>query len=133
MPGASHCQKMVTELEAARVVIRNVLARSKDDPNAYLSSEAVAACTAIRDAAPLEYERLRTDLKQANRLIRVCALDGFTKATSNADGGSDSMATRLADLASEQCELWHDADGTAFASLDRDHQGRAHCELSAPT
>jgi len=118
----------LTELEAARVVVRNVLARSKDDPNAYLSSEAVAACTAIRDAAPLEYERLRTDLKQANRLIRVCALDGFTKATNNADGGSDSMATRLADLASEQCELWHDADGTAFASLDRDHQGRAHCE-----
>lgn len=63
----------LTELEMARAVVGNVLARSKDDPNAYLSSEAVAAFTAIRDAAPLEYERLRTDLKQANRLIRVCA------------------------------------------------------------
>jgi hypothetical protein len=118
----------LTELEMARAVVGNVLARSKDDPNAYLSSEAVAAFTAIRDAAPLEYERLRTDLKQANRLIRVCALDGFTRAAGNADSGSDSMATRLADLASEQCELWHDADGSAFASLDRDHQGSAHRE-----
>jgi hypothetical protein len=118
----------LTELETARTVVRSVLARSKSDPNAYLSSEAVAAFTLIRDTAPLEYERLRTDLKQANRLIRVHALDGFTRAAGSAGGGSDSLATRLVDLASEQCELWHDADGNAFASLDRDHRGSVHRE-----
>lgn len=117
-----------TDVEQARFVVADVVEKSKDDPKAYLSREAIDAFKTIREAEPLEYERLRTTLKQANRLIRVCALDAFTRAAGNGEGGSDSMATRLADLASELCELWHDADGTAFASFDGDHQGTAHRE-----
>lgn len=117
-----------TGLEQARVVVGQVAARLADDPTAHLSKEAIAAFKTIRAADPVEYERLRINLKQVNRLIRVCALDTFTRAAGNGDGGSDSLATRLADLASELCELWHDPDGTAFASFDGEHQGTAHRE-----
>ncbi|QKS27744.1 MAG: hypothetical protein FAZ92_00248 [Accumulibacter sp.] len=100
-----------------------IIAVSAANPAAYLEEDAIAAFTRIREADPAEYETLRMRLKQANRAIRVTALDKLTCSAGEANGVRDSLASQLTDLAAERCELWHDADGNGYASFDVAHDG----------
>ncbi len=104
-------------LEAARATVEAAIAAAATDPTAHLTAETVAAFKEVRTADPIEYEIARTKLKRANRLIRMEALDSFT-ADSAESGKPESAATALADMAGGLCELWHDADGGAFASFE---------------
>lgn len=116
------------ELALARTIVEGAIESAKENPTAHLNQDVISAFRAIRDNDPLEYESARTAMKQANRLIRMEALDDFTCGDS--DGGDErtSSATALAELAASRCELWHDEDGNAFASLDREHEGNTHRE-----
>jgi hypothetical protein len=115
-------------LEGARRIVANAIVLAKDDPTAHLYVEVMNAFRAIKEADPLEYEAVRTRMKQANNLVRMEALDDFTRGDDDSGGGPESAATALAALAGGLCELWHDADGNAFASFEREHQGSAHRE-----
>lgn len=77
--------------------------------------DALDALRGMRDDDPGEYEAFRAELKQVNKKINVTALDKLVRGES--DGPAASQATELAELAAEKCELWHDADGEVFASL----------------
>ncbi|WP_414041177.1 hypothetical protein ACJU26_03590 [Acidithiobacillus sp. M4-SHS-6] len=72
---------------------------------------------AIGDLA--EYAAWRSEVKDACPKIKIGTLDAMA-VPKGEGGGSDSQATQLADLASEVCELWHDGDNEAYASLTRD-------------
>ena len=100
-----------------------LIAVSAANPAAYLEEDAIAAFTRIRETDPAEYETLRMRLKQANRAIRVTALDKLTCSAGEANGVRDSLASQLTDLAAERCELWHDADGNGYATFDVAHDG----------
>lgn len=77
---------------------------------------------------PVEYAAWRAEVKTACSKVNVSTLDALLNPK---DGeGSDSQATQLASLASEKCELWHDADGDAFASLERDGH-REHWKIDS--
>ncbi len=77
---------------------------------------------------PVEYAAWRAEAKAACSKINVSTLDALLNPK---DGdGSDSQATQLASLASEKCELWHDAEGDAFASLERDNH-REHWRIDS--
>ncbi|WP_163097813.1 hypothetical protein GL267_010180 [Acidithiobacillus ferrianus] len=77
---------------------------------------------------PVEYAAWRAEVKTACSKINVSTLDALVNPK---DGdGSDSQATQLASLASEKCELWHDAEGDAFASLERDNH-REHWRIDS--
>lgn len=78
----------------------------------------------IMDNDPGEYQAWRAEIKDACSKINVRSLDEFV-SPSGGDGGEGSgAATELADLAAGRCELWHDADGNAFATISGDD----HCE-----
>lgn len=124
---AQHEQDVVS-LESARAVVASAIAAAKSDPTAHLNKSVMDAFKTIRDADPLEYEVARTRMKQANKLVRMEALDDFTKGASDGSGGQESAATALAELASSLCELWHDPDGNGFASFEREHDGGSHRE-----
>jgi hypothetical protein len=108
--------------------VERILFASATDPTAYLTKESLDAFRRTRESDSVEYERVRTLLKSANPKIRVTKLDELTQAAGEADRCSDSLASRLTDLAAERCELWHDADGNGYASFDRVQDGGTHRE-----
>lgn len=116
------------ELESARHTISLLIAQAKDDPTALLSKEAIQALRVIEQHDPVEYEKIRTQVKQANSKIRVGALDTFIKQESGDDKGPKSLTSKLVELALTQCELWHDSDGCAYASFERKSDKESHRE-----
>lgn len=113
-------------IEEARRIVADVIERAKDDPKAHLNPKAIAAFRAIRENDPLEFESARTDLKQANRLVRMVFLDSAVRGDSSE--AEASIATKIADLAGDRCDVWHDSDKTAYASLTRETDGESHRE-----
>ncbi|WP_374402672.1 hypothetical protein [Niveibacterium sp.] len=116
------------ELTAARAIIERTIESVKDDPTAHLCNEVTEAFRTIRTQAPLEYEAARTKMKQAHTLVRMAALDTFSRGDVEASSERVSAATKLAELAANHCELWHDPEGNAFASFERPHDGISHRE-----
>ncbi|MBU0753281.1 MAG: hypothetical protein KJ787_10780 [Gammaproteobacteria bacterium] len=110
------------EIEAARAELELVLAAVVNDPKAHLAPATTEALSIIKAYDPREYEAARIDIKQANSSVRVGTLDTLVDRHTADDGGShdDSLAKRLTELAAKRCELWHDADGNAYASFDRE-------------
>lgn len=107
-------------IDEARAIVKQVLAESISDPKAFLAPPAIEAFRMIKAYDPMEFEAVRMDLKGANPRVRVAALDEFVAGARDREDADDSLPTRLADLAAERCELWHDKDGTAFASMMQD-------------
>lgn len=70
----------------------------------------------LNDDDPGEYQAWRAEIKAACSKINVTSMDGFINPSGEGDAAG-SQATELADLAAGKCELWHDADGNAFATI----------------
>lgn len=115
--------KKLTYIEDARAELQRVLAAVINDPKAHLTPATSEALSIIKAYDPREYESARIDLKQANPSVRVGALDDLVARHATDSGHDDSLAKRLTDLAAKRCELWHDPDGNAYASLDRENAG----------
>ncbi|SBT04584.1 conserved hypothetical protein [Candidatus Propionivibrio aalborgensis] len=117
------------DIDEARRVVANVLERVKDDPKAHLNPTAIEAFRFIKKSDPFEYECARTDMKRANGRVRISFLDdAVTGSTSGVGATEASTATQIVDLAIERCELWHDTDGKAYASLIREVDVISHRE-----
>ncbi|MHB1529371.1 MAG: hypothetical protein ACYCXT_08110 [Acidiferrobacteraceae bacterium] len=67
---------------------------------------------------PTAWQAFRAEVKKACGAINVRNLDELVRTTGG--GGTDGLATELADLAASRCELWHDPDGAAYASYSVD-------------
>ncbi len=105
-------------IEVARAELQRVLSALVTDPKAYLTPIATEALSIIRAYDPIEYEAVRTDIKIANKAVRVGELDKLVDRHDEGDT-QNSFAARLTALAAKYCEMWHDKDGTPYASLDR--------------
>jgi hypothetical protein len=111
----------------ARVVVTELLIALPNDPKAHLAPAVAEALNIIKASDPREYEAARIDIKQANSNVRLGALDEFVAHHGNDDGGhDDSLAKRLTKAAAKHCELWHDADGNGYASLDRENSDKTN-------
>jgi hypothetical protein len=106
--------------EAAKLICDATITISASDPKAYLKFSAIEAFKIIRTEDPPAYESARIDLKKSNKDIRIGALDSLVGKPLDDDNDRASLSSKLADLASDRCELWHDPDGNCFASFDRD-------------
>lgn len=78
----------------------------------------VDALSTMYEANPTEWNAFRAQIKAACAAINIRALDALVQPSRGEN--TDGLATRLADLAASQCELWHDADGSAYASYKVD-------------
>jgi hypothetical protein len=117
--------------EAAKLICDATIAISASDPKAYLKFAPIEAFKILRAEDPSAYEGARQDLKKSNKDIRIGALDSLV-GKPPADDDRASLSSKLADLASERCELWHDPDGNCFASFDRDEPiHREHWAISS--
>jgi hypothetical protein len=117
----------------ARVVqdpLTDLVQRTESDPGAPFEPEAIEAITELRRDEPAEYFRLRDNLKK--RGISVRELDAATSRRHS--GGTDTVRgtpdqTELLIELAETTELFHTADGTAYATVDGE-RGRETFEIS---
>ncbi len=125
-------QAKTEQFDSAMTLVEQVIEAVKTDATAHLTPGAIEAFSIVQAVDELEYEAVRTRLKAANPKVRVGSLDKFIHNIELADGlgGSDqSDATALVDLAAERCQLWHDQERNAYATLQRDEVGgRSHFE-----
>ena len=95
------------------------IAKSGDAPGFWRALKTRAELIrSVKDSDPAEYAAWRAEIKTACSKINVSTLDALISPSGDGDGGS--QATLLVELAVERCELWHDAEGNGFASLERD-------------
>jgi hypothetical protein len=88
-----------------------------DDPGAPFEPETMEAIVALKKSDRAAFETLRKSLKDAG-----CRMTGFDEALKESGGGAAPEPTQadiLIDLA-EAAELFHSADGTAFADIEID-------------
>jgi hypothetical protein len=89
--------------------------RVADDPGAPFTPDVLARLSAIKKEDRAGFEALRAQLKKAG--CRVTALDEAIMEESGDGGRGPTQADILIDLAGT-ADLFHAADGTAFADLD---------------
>jgi hypothetical protein len=89
--------------------------RVADDPGAPFVPEALSALSALKKEDRAAFEVLRSQLKKAG--CRVTSLDEALVEESGDGGRGPTQADILIDLAAA-AELFHSADGTAFADLN---------------
>ena len=92
-----------------------LIERTADDPGAPFAPEVLERISAMKKEDRAGFEALRVQLKKAG--CRVTALDKASMEESGDGGRRPTQADILIDLA-EAAELFHSADGTAFADLD---------------
>ena len=112
------------DLTAAAMAELMTIAQAGDAPAFWRALKPhTTAIKSLMDNDPGEFQAWRAEIKSACSKINVGTLDDFISPSGSSDG-SDSQATALADLAAERCELWHDADGNAYSTIN----GETHNE-----
>ena len=95
--------------------LAGLIERTADDPGAPFAPEVLERISAMKKEDRAGFEALRVQLKKAG--CRVTALDKASMEESGNGGRRPTQADILIDLAGT-AELFHTADGTAFADLD---------------
>ena len=114
-----------TVLLLAIEIVERAIGQTETDPSAYLQQIVIDSLGVIKSCEPLSYETYRMQFKAANSKVRTGALDGFV----NSFGGgfdNDNVAEVLVQLTCEHCELWHDSDGSGYASFEQENDGVTH-------
>jgi hypothetical protein len=88
--------------------------RAKADPACAFADDVIEALAELRAEDRGRFEAIRAELKRA--AVRVGVLDPMIHAAAGDDGGRQTQADALIEIAGE-CELFHVADGTAFADI----------------
>ncbi len=84
----------------------------------------------IMDDDPAEYQAWRAEIKGACSKINIQSLDGFISPSGGDGGEVSSAATELADLAASRCDLWHDTENNAYATINGDEH-REHWRIDS--
>ena len=105
------------DLTAAALAELLTIARAGDAPAFWRALKTrVDAIKSLMGGDPGEYQAWRAEVKTACSKINIGTLDDFISPSGGGDGDG-SQATALADLGAVRCELWHDADGNAYATI----------------
>ena len=104
----------IAEAEEVPDPLEGLAERVPNDPGAPFEPETMEAIVALKKRDRAGYEILRKSLKDAG-----CRMVGFEEALKDSGGGATpepSQADILTDLG-DDAELFHSADGTAFADI----------------
>ena len=105
----------------------DLVERAKTDPGAPFEPEALEWLAELhRDDLP-RFERLRTRLKNETN-CRVTELDKALCRSGDNEGGDETQASLLVQLAKDQCKFFHDEVGATYAALSAPHDGGTHRE-----
>ncbi len=106
-------------VDTAKHICEAVLLAAAQDSKAILNPNAIEAFKITLSEDPIFYERMRTDLKKANKEIRIGALESLIGKLPEDSNERTSISAQLIEISEAKCELWHDLDGNCYASFDR--------------
>ena len=105
----------------------DLVERAKLDRGAPFESEVLIQLKEMRRDDRSQFERLIARLKKEAK----CNISELKKAISQSgddEGGQETQASLLVQLAKDQCTFFHDEFGAAYATLSAPHDGGAHRE-----
>lgn len=110
--------------DQALAAVQGAIERAKDgDCGAPFEPKAISALQTFKKNDPAEFQRLRAALKKSNRDISISSLDALVMGETESKDRNASDA--LVSLAREQCSFFHDPDGEAHATFQR--EGHREC------
>ena len=110
-------------------LLNSALVRLKDDVGVQSEPEVVQAFATLRANDTANFLRFREKFKSTNRAVSVKLLDEQVRELLPGSGNDQNDATTLVNLASERCQLWHDKEKNAYATMQRtDSDKRSHFE-----
>lgn len=108
-------------LEHARhLVDAAIAAAAADDCGAVFEDGVIAALRLLRDSNRAEFQRYRTQIKRANRHIRLGELDRAIATSSSEEGRSGTRTDDIITMVRESAQLWHDDNGNGYATFLQD-------------
>lgn len=109
--------------------LNSVLASLKGDVGVQSDPGVIQAFATLRANDTANFLRFREKFKSTNRAVSVKLLDEQVRELLPGSGNDQNDATNLVELASERCQLWHDKERNAYATLQRvEADGRSHDE-----
>jgi hypothetical protein len=105
----------------------DLVERAKTDPGAAFESEILEQLAEMRRDNPSRFERLIARLKKETK-CRIGELMTALNRSGDDEGGQETQASLLVQLAKDQCKFFHDEVGATYASLSAPHDGGTHRE-----
>ena len=105
----------------------DLVERAKSDRGAPFESEVLKRLKEMRRDDRSQFERLMSRLKKEAH----CPISELKKAISQSgddEGGQETQASLLVQLAKNQCKFFHDEVGATYAALSAPHDGGTHRE-----
>jgi hypothetical protein len=102
--------------------------RAKADPGAAFESEVLEQLAQMRRDDPSRFERLIARLKMETKCRITELMDNLNRSRGD-DGGQDTQADVLVQLAKKRCTFFHDEVGATYATLSAPHDGGTHREM----
>ncbi|MEW6611473.1 MAG: hypothetical protein ACOY5C_08005 [Pseudomonadota bacterium] len=112
----------IAEEPTPEQIVLTAIQAATEDPGAPFEAPVVEALQAIRADDPAQFQRLRHQIKKANRDVRITELDRLVRGGSDSEREADGIVDQLVSLIRGQAELFHDAGGDCYARFQhRDH------------
>jgi hypothetical protein len=100
--------------------INAIVERTKEDVGAPFEPESIELFKVLKEQSNADWQRTRTNLKDANKSLLIVELDKAIRGGSEGDQNTDSIADTLTGIALAECELFHDDDKVPYASFTRE-------------
>jgi hypothetical protein len=120
-------RKTIEEAQDFVDPLDDLVERAKSDPGAPFEAEVLERLAEMRRDDPSRFERLIARLKAETK----CRITELTKALNRSgddEGGQETQASLLVQLAKNQCTFFHDEFGATYATLSAPHDGGTHRE-----
>ncbi|MBF0371588.1 MAG: primase C-terminal domain-containing protein [Magnetococcales bacterium] len=107
-------------IEEALKTINSTLEAAKIDTGAPFEPKAIESLQAIKKHDHAQYMRIRHGLKESNRGILITELDKSVNQNGERIEDQGSIADAIVNIVKEEAFLFHEPDGTCYASFDQD-------------
>jgi Toprim domain len=120
-------RKAIEDAEDFIDPLDDLVERAKLDRGALFESEVLKRLKEMRRDDRSQFERVMSRLKKEAQ----CPISELKKAISQSgddDGGQETQASLLVQLAKDRCKFFHDEVGATYATLSAPHDGGTHRE-----
>ncbi|QBQ53830.1 hypothetical protein [Nitrosococcus wardiae] len=106
------------DFDRAKEIAEGAIEAAKMDPGAPFEMEVVEALRLVAELDPAQYMRYRHQMKKAAGVL-VTELDRAVKQGNHTASEQESIADAIVNLVKEAATLFHDPDGTCYASFEQ--------------
>ncbi|MBF0588672.1 MAG: toprim domain-containing protein [Magnetococcales bacterium] len=107
------------DLPTPKEIVEQAIEAAQNDPGSPFEPQVIDALRAIREHSEADYQRARSRLKNIKGIL-ISALDQSVKGPGDDTQERESVADMVVDLVKARASLFHDPDGTCYATFEQD-------------